>query len=276
MSVHEELAPAKLTVSLKITGVRSDGYHLIDSEMVSLDICDRLTISDGDGIEIIEKYPGIGQRFEGDGAVFVPEDKSNLVCRALELVGRRAHIVLEKNIPPGAGLGGGSSDAAAILRWAHFSDCEKAGRLGADVPFCLAGGRARVRGIGEVVEKLPYVKRYFALLTPPYGVSTVDVYRQWDRLGSKVSEGFNDLEQAALYVEPRLLSWRDELGSLAGTEPTLAGSGSSWFVEIADLLRVEILRDQTEELKERFAARGALFDVAISIEEIAQEPIEFS
>jgi 4-diphosphocytidyl-2-C-methyl-D-erythritol kinase len=218
--VDELFAPAKLTVSLHVTGLRGDGYHLIDAEMVSLDFGDRLTISDGDGLDIV-----------GPAAGGVPADESNLVRRALAAVGRRAHVQVEKHIPPGAGLGGGSSDAAAILRWAGVSDLGLAASLGADVPFCLRGGRARVTGIGEVLEQLPFVDRVYTLVTPPLVVSTVAVYRAWDRLQGPTGDNGNDLEPAALGVDARLGEWRDRIERATGLRPMLAGSGSTWFVE---------------------------------------------
>jgi 4-diphosphocytidyl-2-C-methyl-D-erythritol kinase len=157
--------------------------------------------------------------------------EANLVHRALALVGRPAAARIVKRIPPGAGLGGGSSDAAAVLRWAGLTDLAAAARLGADVPFCLVGGRARVRGIGEQVEPLAFEARTLTLLTPPFGCSTVAVYGAWDDLGGPSSARGNDLEPAALAVEPRLARWRDRLSELSGQEPRLAGSGSTWFVE---------------------------------------------
>ena len=211
-------APAKLTLSLRVTGVRDDGFHLIDSEMVTLDLCDELTFADGDGLVV-----------EGPFDVGAAED--NLVRRALRAVGRTAHVTLHKRIPPGGGLGGGSADAAAVLRWAGCTDLDVAASLGADVPFCLVGGRARVTGIGEVLEPLPDVDRVFTLLTPPFGVSTPAVYRAWDSLGGPTAAGPNDLEPAALAVEPRLAAWRDRLAEDTGAVPVLAGSGSTWFVE---------------------------------------------
>lgn len=213
-------APAKLTLSLRVTGVRADGMHLIDAEMVTLDLADALAVGEGDGLEV-----------RGATGLGVPADDDNLVRRALHLVGRTAHVEITKRIPAGAGLGGGSADAAAILRWAGFSDLEAAARLGADVAFCLVGGRARVRGIGEVVEPLPFVERTLTLLTPPFGCSTPAVYRAWDELGGPTADGPNDLEPAALRVEPRLAEWRDRLGDATGRTPVLAGSGSTWFVE---------------------------------------------
>ena len=217
---HVEPAPAKLTVSLRVTGVRADGFHLIDAEMVTIDLADELAMTEGDGLEVV-----------GATGLAVAADDDNLVRRALRLVDRAAAVTLTKRIPAGAGLGGGSADAAAILRWAGFTDVEAASRLGADVPFCLAGGRARVAGIGEVLEPMPFVERTFTLVTPPFGCSTPAVYRAWDELGAPRAEGPNDLEPAALVVEPRLVEWRDRLAAATGLVPVLAGSGSTWFVE---------------------------------------------
>ncbi len=220
MPVDVVTAPAKLTVSLRITGVRPDGYHLIDAEMVSIDLADELRFADGDGLEV-----------RGATGLAVPADDDNLVRRALRLVERTAQVTLTKRIPAGAGLGGGSADAAAVLRWAGFDDPERAATLGADVPFCVRGGRARVTGIGEVLEVLPHVDRTFTLVTPPFGCSTPAVYRAWDELGGPQADGPNDLEPAALVVAPDLARWRDELAAATGEVPVLAGSGSTWFVE---------------------------------------------
>jgi 4-diphosphocytidyl-2-C-methyl-D-erythritol kinase len=220
--VHVEAAPAKLTVSLRITGVRPDGYHLIDAEMASLDFGDLLEFSEGDGLEVV-----------GPHASGVPVGEENLVRRALAAVGRRASVRLVKRVPAGAGLGGGSADAAAVLRWAGCRDVGVAAALGADVPFCLRGGRARVLGVGEVVEPLPAVSRTFTLLTPPVSVSTPAVYRNWDALGGPVASNgsVNDLEVAALATVPALAEWRDRLAAATGVRPQLAGSGGTWFVE---------------------------------------------
>ncbi|MDY7101097.1 MAG: 4-(cytidine 5'-diphospho)-2-C-methyl-D-erythritol kinase [Actinomycetota bacterium] len=214
-------APAKLTVSLAVTGVRDDGYHLIDAEMVTLDIGDTLEIGPGDGLEIVD---------EAGRGLDVPDGEDNLVRRALRAVDRTAHVRLTKRIPAGAGLGGGSADAAAVLRWAGCDDLELAASIGADVAFCLVGGRARVGGIGEVVEPLEPTSRTFTLVIPPVACPTPAVYAAWDRLGGPRGEHGNDLEPAALVVQPTLVRWRDELEAATGIRPTLAGSGSSWFV----------------------------------------------
>ena len=220
--MHVEQAPAKLTVSLRVTGVRDDGYHLIDAEMVTLDYGDVLEIGEGDGLEVV-----------GPCADRVPRADDNLVRRALAVTGRRALVRLDKRVPAGAGLGGGSADAAAVLRWAGCRDLEVASGLGADVAFCLVGGRARVTGVGEAVEPLPFVDRTFTLLVPPLPVDTARVYGVWDELGGpEAPEGsVNDLEAAALAVVPELAEWRDRLARASGRRPQLAGSGGSWFVE---------------------------------------------
>ncbi len=214
-------APAKLTVSLRITGVRADGYHLIDAEMVTLALADELTID----------ATGVGLRAAGPFAAGVPLDGSNLVAKALRLVGRTAEVTIDKRIPHGGGLGGGSADAAAVLRWAGYDDLDGAARLGADVAFCLVGGRAQVGGIGERIEPLAPVERWFTLVIPPFGCSTPAVYASWDALGGPRSTGRNDLEPAALALEPRLVGWRDRIAEACGLTPTLAGSGSTWFVD---------------------------------------------
>jgi 4-diphosphocytidyl-2-C-methyl-D-erythritol kinase len=216
------LAPAKVTLSLRVTGVRPDGLHLVDAEMVTVDLADELVIDgSGSGLEVVD---------EAGRGLPVPADGTNLAVRALALAGRTAHVRLTKRIPAGGGLGGGSADAAAVLRWAGIDDPAVAAQLGADVAFCLVGGRARVTGVGEEIQPLPPVDRTLTLLTPPFGCSTPAVYRAWDVLGGPTADGPNDLEPAALAAEPRLAEWRDRLGDATGEVPALAGSGSTWFV----------------------------------------------
>ena len=227
-------ALAKLTLSLRVVGVRPDGYHLLDSEMVNVDLADTLEFGPGDGLEVVDGGASRG------GHGHVPADRRNLVARALDLVGARARVRLVKRVPVGAGLGGGSADAAAVLRWANLVSGDEAlglaARLGSDVPFCLAGGgRARVTGAGERLEPLPWedmAGRAYTLLIPPFGVSTAAVYSAWDQAKSTSTSwlGPNDLEPAALRVEPRLAKWRDRLGEATGQQPVLAGSGSTWWV----------------------------------------------
>jgi 4-diphosphocytidyl-2-C-methyl-D-erythritol kinase len=227
----ELTAPAKLTLSLRVTGRRPDGYHLLDAEMITVDLVDTLTFAPGDALTIVDEVTG------GLPPGAVSSGPDNLVARALAVVGRRAAVEVVKRIPAGAGLGGGSADAAAVLRWAGVADPSVALRLGADVPFCVRGGRARVTGIGEAIEPLPFEPRRFVLLLPPVSVRTADVYGAWDAAhpadaaDGDDDDGGNGLETAALTVVPRLAAWRDHFGDTCGRRPRLAGSGSTWFVE---------------------------------------------
>jgi len=221
-AVNAVLAPAKLTVTLRVTGLRPDGYHELDAEMVTLSLADELVFDEGEASVVVAAEPGSRA---GD----LPAPADNLIVRALEACGRTAAVRLKKRIPLGGGLGGGSADAAAVLRWAGCTDPLVAAGLGSDVPFCVVGGRARVQGVGERITPLPFEARDYLLLLPPFGVDTARVYRAWDEDQGNAAP--NALAAAALVVEPRLARWRDALGDLAGSEPALAGSGSTWFVE---------------------------------------------
>lgn len=213
-------APAKLTLSLRIVRLRADGYHLIDAEMVTVDWHDTLTIDPS----------STGISADGPYATGLPLGRANLVSKALRHLGRTAAVHIHKTLPLGGGLGGGSADAAAVLRWAGYEDFAGAASLGADVAFCLVGGRARVRGIGELVEPLPFEPIDVTLVVPPMSVSSPRVYVAWDHLGGPRSDGDNDLESAAIDAFPELAVWRDRIREAAGLAPTLAGSGATWFV----------------------------------------------
>jgi 4-diphosphocytidyl-2-C-methyl-D-erythritol kinase len=153
------------------------------------------------------------------------------VSRALVLAGRTAQVHIEKNIPHGGGLGGGSTDAAAVLKWAQWTDVAATARLGADIPFCLVGGRAMVTGIGDIVSPLPYEARNVTLFLPPMSAPTPVVYREWDALGGPKGSNGNDLEPAAVSAFPELGNWRDRVESATGSTLYLAGSGSTWFTD---------------------------------------------
>lgn len=229
VEVPEIFSPAKLTKHLSVTGVRSDGMHELESEMVSLSFGDTLELDDGDQLEIVNAMGNLA--WLEDALREIPTDESNLIVKALRLVGQKAKVRLLKRIPPGSGLGGGSSNAAAILRYFEGAESDaKAPLLGADVPFCLRGGRAIVRGIGDVLEPLEYQFETFVLLLSPFGVSTQEVYRQYDLMKGDGEGGVNDLERAALSCETRLVGSKRVLRMLSGEEPILAGSGSTYFI----------------------------------------------
>ena len=243
------IAPAKLTWFLEITGRRSDGFHLLRSEMVSLDLCDSLEIAVAEHTEL--RVSGSAEGVSG-----VPRDGTNLVARALAAVNRTARVDIDKAIPSGAGLGGGSSDAAAVLRWADCFDVEVATRLGADVPFCLRGGRALVQGIGEQVTALTFERREITLILAPFSVNTANCYAAFDRLSERAgASGRNHLFEAACAVEPRVRTLQEFVASVTGREVVLAGSGSTMFIEgsVSGLDAVGTLESPVGELQVRRA-----------------------
>ena len=239
-------AHAKLTLALRVVGVRDDGYHDIDAEMVSLDLHDVLSVDTS----------STGISLDGPFATGITDAEDNLIAKALRLCGVSAAVHVTKNIPSGGGLGGGSADAAAILRWAEFDDLVAASRVGADIPFCMVGGRARVSGIGEIVSPLVHRDEDITLVTPPFGVSTPAVYRAWDELDPSRRRGVgpNDLEAPAIAVEPRLAAWRERIGNATGATPVLAGSGSTWWVRGHFPELGNQLRDSTVVLAKTIAA----------------------
>ena len=208
---------AKVNLSLDVIGKRPDGYHALESVMQSISLHDTLTLTFPDGswgIRVTCDMPGI------------PTDESNLACRAAALFFEQAGIEpaldihIEKRIPPEAGLGGGSSNAAAVLSilGSAFSvqrsgQLELAAQIGSDVPYFLVGGTALVRGRGEIIEPLPDIElRWLVIVKPPFGVSTAWGYRRLDEMqapGERVtaSERIRDcIEKDGCRELPRLLS----------------------------------------------------------------------
>lgn len=224
-------APAKLNVSLRVVGRRDDGYHLLDSELVLLHLADRLLLMPG----------GSGLRVEGALGEDVPLDEHNLAWRGL-LAGfggdpEFACLTLDKRIPAAAGLGGGSSDAAAAWRLARAAkgaerlageaEIRKLATIGADVPFFAAGVAAgRVGGIGERVEPMVAESRPVVLLHPPFGLSTAAVFAELrpDEWGT----ADNDLAAPARRLRPELDALLAAMGRAGGT-PRLTGSGPTIY-----------------------------------------------
>lgn len=174
--VHEA-APAKINLALHITGHRSDGYHLLDSLVVFADAGDAVCVRRADAVSLTVTGP----MAEG-----VPEGADNAVLRAAALMGVTATITLEKHLPTAAGIGGGSSDAAACLRalarLAGVALPAEALSLGADVPVCLLARAARMRAIGEDVEPvggLPVLDA--VLVNPRLPVATQHVFARLAR-----------------------------------------------------------------------------------------------
>ena len=212
------LAPAKLNLELRVLGRRPDGTHEVETVLQAIGLCDRLEI---------EPAARATLRVEGFSVTDGPD---NLVLRAAAEIGLTARFRLTKVIPPGAGLGGGSSDAAAVLRSAGSGRADLAAlaaRLGADVPFFLEGGRARATGRGEELEALAAEPCWYAIAWPGFEVSTAAVYRAWDEVGG---DGPNHLFRPACAVEPRL----ERFAAGLGPGWVMTGSGSAFFQEAAE------------------------------------------
>jgi len=234
-------ALAKVTLSLRVLGRRADGYHDLEALTVSAtEPYDDLELTDATTIEL---------SVDGPFAAGAPRDATNLVARALDALGRTMHVTLHKGIPAGAGLGGGSSDAAAVLR-VLGGGADDAARLGADVPFCMQQQPAWMRGRGEVLDSitgLPPID--LVIVAPDFSCSTPTVYRAWDELGGPRSTRtvdapdaypgpfVNDLEPAAEHLEPRLREFREQVVALIRRDVLLCGSGSAyaaWFDRASD------------------------------------------
>jgi 4-diphosphocytidyl-2-C-methyl-D-erythritol kinase len=235
-TVHEVRidAFAKLTLSLHITGTRADGYHELDATMVSL--------SEPHDSLVLRPAAQTSLTITGPFADGVPADATNLAWRAADACRATVEIELHKGIPSGAGLGGGSADAAAVLT-ALGGDAALAATLGADVPFCMRGGFALVRGIGDQLERGESLALSVVVATPPFSLPTADVYRAWDELGGPHDE-VNDLVAAAEHVEPRLVEFRREVEAAAEAPAILAGSGSSYAMVFAHAADAERARDR--------------------------------
>jgi 4-diphosphocytidyl-2-C-methyl-D-erythritol kinase len=236
--VTELRATAKLNLSLRVLGLRADGFHEIDALTLGVDApVDRI---------VMEPAATTSVRVTGPFAAGVPTDDTNLVVRALARLGRTMAVELTKGIPSGAGLGGGSADAATVLR-AFGGSADDAAALGSDIPFCFARTPARMRGRGEILEPVAGLASVdFVIVTPPFGCETPSVYRAWDDLGGPTStrvidapDGYpgplaNDLEPAAERVQPELVDFRARVEQALGRKALLCGSGSSYAAWFAD------------------------------------------
>lgn len=250
-------AYAKLNLVLRVVGRREDGYHLLQSLFCAVDLSDEIEL---------EPLPH-GVFLEAPEELGPP--KGNLALRAAQLLlgpkGPGVHIRLRKRIPPGAGLGGGSSDAAAVLAGLNAlyelgktpKELQALGaKLGADVPFFLGKSPAWVEGIGDrltpVDLPLPFV---FLLVIPPLPCPTEAVYRLYDELSLPLSPPGpipvippfpNDLWPAAAGLRPELPKIRDALLQLPSLGVGLSGSGSTLFLafsseEEAERARAKLL-----------------------------------
>ncbi|MFP3383425.1 4-(cytidine 5'-diphospho)-2-C-methyl-D-erythritol kinase [Tritonibacter sp. SIMBA_163] len=243
MTTAEVFAPAKINLTLHVTGRRADGYHLLDSLVAFANVGDRLRLTSGADLSL--SVTGLFARG-------VPEDERNLVWRAAEGAGWRGQIDLEKNLPHGAGIGGGSSDAAALLTALQEQGVpvppDLPLSLGADVPVCMSARASRMQGIGEEITPVPLPKLPALLVNPGVEVPTGAVFSALEERENTVMpadmplfDGVedcaewlaaqrNDLEPAALTVAPLI---ERALGDLRSSRDALmarmSGSGATCF-----------------------------------------------
>ncbi|WP_434290167.1 4-(cytidine 5'-diphospho)-2-C-methyl-D-erythritol kinase [Celeribacter sp. SCSIO 80788] len=255
-------APAKINLSLHVTGQREDGYHLLDSLVAFVDLGDQVTASPASHSAL---------SVTGPFAEGVPTDGSNLVLKAAECADFSMSLTLDKHLPPASGIGGGSADAAATLRAAARLgavpvSAERSLALGADVPVCLRAKPMRMRGIGDVLEPVTMPALHMVLVNPKVEVSTPEVFRRLERKDNLampdilprwpdtlafvdwLSTQRNDLEKPAVKLVPEVAA---ALAALALTPGALmvrmSGSGATCFGLFADRYAADVAALQLAE-----------------------------
>ncbi|MFN3844474.1 MAG: 4-(cytidine 5'-diphospho)-2-C-methyl-D-erythritol kinase [Paracoccaceae bacterium] len=246
-----EFAPAKVNLTLHVTGQRADGYHLLDSLVVFADVGDCVRVAQAEALSV---------QITGPMAAFLPVTDDNLVLRAARLMQVDAAITLEKVLPVASGIGGGSADAAATLRALSrladkpVPDDHAALALGADVPVCLRGRPVRMQGVGDrlgPVQSLP--SGWLVLVNPGVAIATPDVFRRLARkdnaamphdqprlrstadLGAFLHMMRNDLEAPAVALEPVIGVVKTDLSAQPGCLiARMSGSGATCFGLFAD------------------------------------------
>ena len=249
-------APAKINLSLRVIGKRSDGFHEVDTLMTPVTgLCDTLTFTEADEYQL------------SCDVADVPTDETNLVTKATRLFEKitgkscAAHVQLEKRIPHGAGLGGGSSDAAATLRaWNEWhgnllDDAAlhaAAATLGSDIPFFIKGQTARATGRGEVLTETDVLPRMtIAIFKPSFAVATPDAYARWKDAVALPGVSYepvqfpwgtlqNDLEKPVFGKFLFLAELKNWLNSRPEVRTALmSGSGSAMFALLSEASQAE-------------------------------------
>ncbi len=240
--IRREAAPAKLNLTLHVTGRRADGYHLLDSLVVFCDIGDVVTLAPGP----------LGLTLTGPFAAGLATQPDNLCLRAARLAGHDVAIALEKNLPVASGIGGGSADAAAVLRALEASPAGTEA-LGADVPVCMGGVPTRMRGLGEILDPLPPLPALLlVLVNPGQGLSTPAVFKALaqrenppmpdplpefpdaETLISFLLGCRNDLQAPAIALMPDIAACLAALKAAGAQLARMSGSGATCFGLFAD------------------------------------------
>ena len=249
------LAFAKINLTLDVRRRRADGYHEIDSLVQTIDLADRITVSRcGRGVFVDNDLVGLRGRDLAEVAA-----ERLLAAKGVD-GGLRVRV--EKRIPAGAGLGGGSSDAAAVLaagdrlippRLSQRVLLAVASEIGSDVPLFLLGGRVRMTGRGEIVTRAgAALRERFVVLVPPIHCETAEVYRRFSavqRREGRRSAGENALLAPALAAYPTLARYHEAIGIPGAERAGMSGSGSSFFAAFQDASASAVA---AERLRERF------------------------
>lgn len=274
-----ERAQAKLNLSLDILGVRNDGFHEVEMILQSIDLADEIFISRSTvaGINLIVEPSDI------EGADLLPLDDNNLVVKAARIMFDHCNldggldIRLKKNIPIGAGLAGGSTDAAAILRAVNrlcdlnlSSDLlrDLAKEIGSDVPFCVEGGTALATGRGERLTPLPTLPSIPIVLVKPQGsVATAWAYKSYDadpspehpdtlqlieaiKIGDVEAVGelmFNVLERITVKLHPSIVNIKQKLIDAGAVAAVMSGSGPTVFAIAQSIDRAQSIADSIRD-----------------------------
>lgn len=244
--METEFAPAKINLTLHVTGQRADGYHLLDSLVVFADVGDHVTV---------EASRPFGLTITGPRAGGLTAEQDNLVLRAAREMATEVHLILEKHLPVSSGIGGGSADAAATLRLLArltgkpLPGPDRVVRLGADVPVCLEGRAVRMTGVGDGIVPLSDLpEAWLVLVNPGVALSTPAVFRQLTRkdnapmpallpgfatvaeLAAFLAGQRNDLEPPAISMAPEIAKVKARIASQNGCLlARMSGSGATCF-----------------------------------------------
>ena len=257
-------AYGKVNISLDVVGKREDGYHLLSMIMQNIDLYDEIEVEKQECGIILECNKS-----------YVPVDNRNLAYKAAEIFKERYDIVdgvkinIEKNIPASAGLAGGSTDAAAVLKVmnklfnvnATEEELMELGlKLGADIPYCIHGGTALCEGIGEIITPIkPFRDKIVVLVKPAFGVSTKEVYKNFnlekvkqhpktaeiinaienDDLNFVASNMKNLLENVTLRKHKILIKIKEEMNACGAINSMMSGSGPTVFAFFDDMLKAQ-------------------------------------
>ena len=257
-------AYGKVNISLDVVGKREDGYHLLSMIMQNIDLYDEIEVEKQECGIILECNKS-----------YVPVDNRNLAYKAAEIFKERYDVVdgvkinIEKNIPVSAGLAGGSTDAAAVLKVmnklfnvnATEEELMELGlKLGADIPYCIHGGTALCEGIGEIITPIkPFRDKIVVLVKPAFGVSTKEVYKNFnlekvkqhpktaeiinaienDDLNFVASNMKNLLENVTLRKHKILIKIKEEMNACGAINSMMSGSGPTVFAFFDDMLKAQ-------------------------------------